>query len=187
MRAFIAIPIPVNVSSQIELYQRELACATGSVKWVESNNYHLTLKFLGEINDQMLAAIIADMQEIALNINSYDVSFNKLGYFPNGDRIRVIWLGVNEGSAETVRLSQMIAHKMCEYGYPQEKNSSIHLTLGRVRQGLTVEREFFQAIKQIDSGLKKLRFRAEGFQLIKSTLTSKGPIYTVLRQFDFNL
>jgi len=142
---------------------------------------HLTLKFLGNIEQENVQKISDVLKTIAAVFSAFNIQFSQIGAFPNHERPRVIWLGIEKGSEALRLLNNKIECELEKIGFQKEKREyKSHLTLGRVK-----------SLKNI-SGLSRLINEAEfQFQdeikidrliLFQSTLTSKGALYTPLTQ-----
>jgi 2'-5' RNA ligase len=178
MRTFIALELTDEVKSELSRAQGALKEAGADVKWVKTENIHLTLKFLGNIDDDKLEQIKKALDEIAGAFRPFEASLFKLGAFPTLDRPRVIWAGIDKGCAETEAIAKSVEESLEKLGFPKEDRSySAHLTIGLVKSG-----KIKAALKE-----KLLKFSVEprawpvdNITLFQSTLTPKGPIYTPL-------
>ncbi|HTZ11987.1 MAG TPA: RNA 2',3'-cyclic phosphodiesterase [Candidatus Margulisiibacteriota bacterium] len=184
MRAFLAIDLPENIRDTLAGIQGELKKGAADVKWVSPGNIHLTLKFLGEINDNQAEKIKAILAETAQHHQAFYIKINSLGAFPKLDYPRVIWAGALEGKAETEAIAAELEEKIIQMGIPkEEKPFACHITLGRVRSSLNKER-LVKAILGLNDSLKKetMEFPAFKITFYKSTLTPNGPLYQILNE-----
>lgn len=156
--------------------------AGADVKWVERGNIHLTLKFLGEINEKKLPPIKAALDEIAVLFSSFAISLENAGAFPTVEFPRVLWVGLGKGAKESKDIANHIDGELSKIGFDKESRPfAAHLTIGRVR---SAKNKDALAEKLSTIGLQ---FSAED-QLVKSvalfqsTLTTSGPIYTKLHE-----
>jgi len=183
MRTFIAIELPKNIKDSLSQLQAELKSSNADVKWVAPENIHLTLKFLGEIDDKKSEKIIQIIEEVAKGKNKFQVRISLLGAFPKIGSPRVIWVGIEAGDKETKEIAEELEEKIAKIGVPKEKRPfSSHITIGRLRSPL--KREILIKYLKEKSGLggKILEFSADKITLFKSTLTPKGPIYEILKE-----
>src|SRR3954469_8283022 len=104
IRTFIAVDPGAKIRDQLAAVQRELAKDTTDVKWVEENNLHLTLLFLGEVEDRELPAICRAVQQACAGQARFQLAIEGIGCFPNPRRPRIVWAGVGAGSAELIAL-----------------------------------------------------------------------------------
>ena len=183
LRAFIAVEIPPDIHKAIESKTAPLRAALDSslVRWVPSNNIHLTLKFLGDVSpanvdmlSQMLNVEVSQHQPFA-------IKFGGLGAFPNSRRPRVIWVGI-QAPDELEALQHGIEAAAATLGYPAEKRPfSPHLTVGRVKQNISST-----GMQKIRTALEKTQVGSLGtvqvsaVHLIKSDLKPTGAVYTRL-------
>ena len=180
-RIFIAIKLPDNVIQKItdvsQYFQTQLP--PEALKWVETENLHLTLKFLGEIPEETLAKVQQLLARTAAGQKPFAISVENLGMYPYSRQPRVIWLGI-QGAKPIVRLHDRL-EKALE-GIQLEKENrpfNPHLTLARVRQRTSRE-----TANQIGQTLSEFKvgslgtFEVRQIHLIESQLTPQGPIYT---------
>lgn len=182
MRAFIAIELPQEIKDFLGRIQNQLKTSGADVKWVNPENIHLTLKFLGEIDEKKMAKISEILNDIAENKNSFHIRISSLGAFPNMDFPRVIWVGIGQGDTETKAIAKELEQNLAQLGIPKEdKPFSCHITIGRTRSTLNREK-LVRSLKsaQDSAGKENLTLSVTNLALFKSTLTPKGPIYEVL-------
>src|SRR3990167_7792589 len=120
MRTFIAIELPSEIKDSLRRLQEKLKASKADVKWVEPNNIHLTLKFLGEIEDKKLEKITQIIDDTAKEKNKFQIHISSLGAFPKIDFPRVIWVGVETGDKETKQVAEELEEKTAKIGIPKE-------------------------------------------------------------------
>jgi RNA 2',3'-cyclic 3'-phosphodiesterase len=182
LRAFIAIEIPLEIKKAIAAEIASLQNGAGrAVRWVATENIHLTLKFLGEISPVNVELLSQSIQAECDQYAPFDITVNGLGCFPNSHHPRIIWIGLNI-PLELNRLQHKLETATARMGYATEdKPFSPHLTIGRVREQVTPTE-----LKNIQSTLEKLHvgslgtFTAQSVHLFKSDLKPAGPVYTSL-------
>ncbi|KPK96671.1 MAG: hypothetical protein AMJ95_12915 [Omnitrophica WOR_2 bacterium SM23_72] len=180
MRTFIAIELPEEVRESLARLQDRLKQSQADVKWVQPHNIHLTLKFLGEINEEQLAKITRVLDEVGLSKKSFQMSLSTVGAFPKMNFPRVIWVGVEKGESETKEIARALEEGVSIFGIPKEKRPfSSHITIGRVRSNLCKDK-LINDLTKIGS-LEGKEFAVTKLTLFKSTLTPKGPAYEVLK------
>lgn len=183
LRAFIALEIPTGIHQAIEQKTAPMRATLNPslVRWVPSENVHLTLKFLGDVSpsnlemlEQMLIAEVCQHQP-------FEVGFGGLGAFPNSKRPRVIWIGIH-APAGLAALQHGIQAATATLGYPDEQRSfSPHLTIGRVKQNAGSA-----GIQKIRNALEETKVgtlgtaRVSAVHLFKSDLKPTGAVYTRL-------
>jgi RNA 2',3'-cyclic 3'-phosphodiesterase len=178
VRIFIAVEVPEGeVKNRIIGSMRAVSESGADLKPVEPQNIHITLRFLGEVTTAKLESIKLELNKITFN--SFDVSLQGVGVFPDYKHINVIWVAVDEGNIGLVDLYERINNVLRGVGIPSDiRGLSPHITVARVRSGRNKEN-----LSKTISGLKDIEFgtfHVHSFHLKKSTLTSTGPIYQSL-------
>jgi 2'-5' RNA ligase len=179
IRTFIAAPIPEEIRKKLKDIQAELRRhETGAVRWTHPEGIHLTFHFLGEIEESGVKDLEEIMKEAASACRSFSCRVRGLGAFPNLQRPRVFWAGLEIGS-EAEKLHQALKAGLIRLGYPVESRAfSPHLTLGRVKSpsGLTAVISQVGAQKETELG----EFETREVILYKSDLRPGGSVYTPL-------
>jgi len=187
MRAFIAIELPQQIKDALGNLQEQLKKSGADVKWVSLENIHLTLKFLGEVDDKKLEKIIEIIDGAVKDKNTFHISISSLGAFPKINYPRVIWVGIDKGDCKTKEIAKELEEKNEKIGFPRENRAfSSHITIGRTRS--TLNREgLVQELRKLENNLgdKNLEFVVTKITLFKSTLTPGGPIYEALKETNF--
>jgi 2'-5' RNA ligase len=189
IRAFIAIPLNSALKNEILLAANKLrqVVPAGSAKWVETQNIHLTLKFLGDTDQKILNALIQDLQQEKEAIKQFAFACANLGAFPNAKNPRVIWAG-SSSSDHLIHLFKIIENICLKNNFPaEEKPFSPHITLARIKKTLEADcaNDFVNAISQF----KSCEFGEQvvnEFTLYRSDLKQSGPIYTPIHKFELN-
>lgn len=123
IRSFIAIEIPASLRHLLENLQIDFKKAEVDVRWVRPEGIHLTLKFLGNIENSDVEKISQTLQSIATTWNPFELNFHGMGCFPGPRAPRVIWVGLNQG-AECVRsLQHTLEENLAKEGFPREERS----------------------------------------------------------------
>jgi len=183
MRTFIAIELPKEVKDVLRELQDQLQSSQADVKWVAAENIHLTLKFLGERDEKKVEEISQILDEVAKENQPYEINLISLGTFPDTDHPRVVWAGIDQGDAQTRKIAQALEEKIAKVEIPKEdREFSSHITIGRVKSNINREK-LIQGLDNSKGYLagKNLLFLATQLLLFKSTLTSKGPVYEILK------
>lgn len=185
MRTFIAIPVPDEVKQYANSVKKELSQVLNDVKWVELMNYHLTLKFLGDINKNRLEDIKQKLMTVGESCPPFELSTNELGYFPSPKRPRVIWLGVEGEMEKAIFLGERVDAYLAQWDFEPEKQRNYHLTLGRIRSEQP-QSKLMQKTMDINNHRKKILFRVEEFYFMESQLSSSGPRYLPLAKIKLD-
>ena len=181
MRTFIAIELPEQIRTILSNIQDELRQTQADVKWVKPENIHLTLKFLGDIEQILVKKIHSQLDEIAQRYTCFSLYLSGLGVFPKPQYPRVIWIGVTHDQP-VLEIAKDLEKEMIKIGLPAESRPfSTHITLGRVRSGLN-RKALVEKLEFLNKNLTlpQPEFRVLGLTLFKSTLTPQGPIYETL-------
>ncbi|MCM8789577.1 MAG: RNA 2',3'-cyclic phosphodiesterase [Candidatus Omnitrophica bacterium] len=184
MRVFIAIALPKEIKLKLAKLQDELKSSGADVKWVEPDNIHLTLKFLGEIDDKQLSAVYKAIEESVKEKQAFSLRISSLGAFPKINYPRVIWLGVDKGDMEVKQIAKDLEERIQKIGIPKDDRAfSSHITIGRVRTGRNKDKlvEGLNKLAEVYSS-ESLEFEVKKITLFKSTLTPKGPIYEAIKE-----
>lgn len=140
IRAFVALNLPVEVIDRMAELQRQLreaASAAGvKARWVPPPNLHLTLKFLGSIPSESVAAIRDVLAPLLAERAAPKLALHGLGVFPDPARPRVLWAGIDEEDGAVTALAGEVDSQLAEIGFePEKRPFHPHLTLGRIKQG----------------------------------------------------
>ena len=189
MRTFIAIELPKEIKDALAQLQSQLKSTSDDVKWVEPQNIHLTIKFLGERDDKKIEKIMRILEETAKDNHPYEAKISSLGAFPKIETPRVIWVGIDKGDNETKQIAKKLEEEIAKAGIPKEERPfSSHITIGRTRSGLGLDK-LVRSLKNLEVSLaeKKLNFLVTKITLYKSTLTPKGPVYEILKEVNLKI
>ena len=183
-RVFLAINLPPDIKKSIVKRLLNLAkkISQKGVKFVDEDNLHITLHFLGDQSEARIQDIREASVDIAKNFSPFDVSFSGLDAFPNRQFPRVIFLKINEGQEELKRLREALGHSLEENGMEIDRRQwDGHLTLARVKFGQVD----FERLRFEGENAGNWRWTVDGFSLTESTLSADGPIYNTLQRFRF--
>jgi 2'-5' RNA ligase len=180
LRTFIAVAIDKTVRDRTVALQETLARSGVAVKWVEPKNLHLTLLFLGEVEDKTVPEVCRAVADCAGQHPLFEMSIEGAGCFPNLRRPRTLWVGVGEGQQELVALHDALEVPLLSLGcYRREERSyTPHLTLGRVKGNRPSDRLGDALAKQ--AGWKGGSVPVKEILVLSSQLRPEGPEYTVL-------
>ncbi len=187
MRAFLAIDLPRELKKRLFLLKPEAALGF-KLKWVEERNFHLTLKFLGDVEEKFLEKIYNELSSKTKNFDSFELEMEEVGFFGKKSMPRVVWLGIKESkSLETLVKALNKAFK--KLGFPPEREKfHPHITLFRVRSidNFSSFEEYYKKVREKAEELKGTVFQVKELILFKSTLTSKGPYYEPLYKMELS-
>lgn len=179
-RTFIAVEIDERTAGRTAAIIERLRTAGADVNWVAPRNLHLTLKFLGDVPNELVPAVAAAVQEAVQRVPPFTLEICGLGAFPHIARPRTIWLGAGQGGAEMQRLAEAVDQALRPLGFaPEARGYTTHLTIGRVRRPSA-------ALQSLSELMQRQGDQAAGVVAIEevvmmtSTLTPRGSIYEAL-------
>jgi len=178
LRLFVAVVPPDDVRAALTSIQDALTRAGGDVKWVEPENIHVTLKFLGEVTVERAAEVRAALCTIAAP--AFVMGTGDTGAFPPRGKPRVVWIGL-EDSGPLVALQAAVERVLQPLGFPgEDRPFAPHLTVGRVRSPKGVE-GLQNAIR--DTRAARQQWAVQSFTLMESRLSTRGPTYLHVEDF----
>jgi 2'-5' RNA ligase len=181
-RFFIAINLPPEVKDKLVKLQKALSQYIPNVRWVTADNLHLTLVFLGAINDLERKKVGQITQEVLKETEPFSLQVKGLGVFPEPKRVRILWAGVF-GDFALKLLNRLLFRKLTQAGFRvDEREFTAHITLGRTKAKANREIVSFLLDKY-----KEVRFGAfEVFsvEIMESQLQRSGPIYRVVEKIE---
>lgn len=184
MRAFIAVELPEEIKSYLAQIETKLKSSKADVSWVSPANIHLTLKFLGEIDEVKLNRLIPIIEQTCADNGQFPANLSSFGAFPSTNSPRVVWAGAGKGNDRFKKIVSELEEKIEKIGVDKETRPfSAHITIGRVRSGLNREKliaALNALINEPKTGFPE--FMVTKLTLFKSTLSSKGPSYTALKE-----
>jgi 2'-5' RNA ligase len=184
IRTFIAIELDHAVLKALDKLQGELKreIPGNAVRWVSSTGIHLTLKFLGDVLVEQIPLIKTGIEQASQPHDPFTVTCLGTGCFPNVQRPRVVWVGVQDLSGTLKRLQQAVEKAIAPLGYPTEaREFSPHLTLGRVQRTLSPDE-----LQRLSNFIRDRQSRqiaameVHSVSLMRSDLRSTGAVYTCL-------
>lgn len=181
LRCFIAIDIPKEIKEDIGEVINLLSKHDADIKWVKSENLHITLKFLGKTPDNLIPKIKEKISYVISSYKPFNIKIYGTGVFPTIKRPRVIWIGA-QNSDVLINLKKDIEKSMSLLGYKKEdKEFNPHLTIGRIRSQRGVQ----NVITELNDFKDKFfgNIVVESIKLMKSDLKPEGAEYTCLSDF----
>jgi 2'-5' RNA ligase len=180
MRAFIAIDLDENLRKTVRNVEKDIENLGADMKLVEPENLHITLKFLGEVNEDQVKDIVKIVSDSLKAVRSFPISFQGLNYFGNASYIRTVWIDMKEGKEDMKELIHLM-NKNLDHVKHEKNEPSAHLTIGRVRSGRN--RDALMRNIQEMSHVKFGEMEVKLVKLKESVLTKKGPIYKDIETF----
>ncbi len=180
MRAFISINLTDELHQAIDQIQLRLNRDARGIRWTRAENCHLTLKFLGDVSEEVAQSLIKELEPVGSSFDPFHLELGSIGQFPPHGPLSVLWVGTVHGEAPLRALEQAIHQRLVNAAVPfDRKPFSPHLTIGRARKG---DRPFLANAKEYENmHLGSLQVRE--FCLMESLLQPSGPVYTVRARF----
>jgi 2'-5' RNA ligase len=184
MRLFVAIDLEDSVVNKAVEVQNSLKQAGIDAKWVDKNNLHLTLKFIGEFDWSKKTELETVIRQCTRKTRKFDMSVNNVGVFPGFNRPKIVLLGVKDGAQQVIQLAHELNVGLEQLHVAKDANQFFpHLTVARLRPGNNKEK-----LREIISGPGNDCFgfvSVREITLFESKLTPSGPIYN--KQMTFEL
>ena len=194
IRAFLAVEVQDELRKQIAQVQQELrqrlsreASRAVRISWVQPTAIHLTVKFLGDVDEQLVDALRAAIGQVLREHRSIQIPLERIGAFPRPQQPRVLWVGASEQWEEGEDAKRLASlHRGIEdccatFDFaPDGRPLSPHLTLARIKEG---ERHVGQTLAKssaMDRPLSLGSLLIDSVVLMKSELRPTGPVYTKL-------
>ena len=179
MRAFFCLELESDFRRLLHEKMSHLRHSRAKVSWVKPDNLHITMKFLGEIDQQS----IEDLERVAAHViaesgvrSKVALEVNKLGAFPSLKRPRVLWAGSQSAPSEISDLANQLSGELDLMGYKQDNNRfTPHVTLGRIKDE---GRPLAELVELVDRTPPfSLGSNITGLTLMESQLSPQGSIY----------
>jgi len=189
VRTFIAVDLPSNMLVRIEEITTYFMRKTPpkALKWVDMDNLHLTIKFIGEITEDKLEPVKHILSKALEDQNAFDIEISGLGMYPNKNNPRVIWLGI-AGGKPLIQIFNSLDQALTTLDIrPEGRDFTPHLTIARVRRN--TDKATATAIGKALSQFKVDPLGAitiDQVHLYQSVLEPSGPIYTSLHSVSLN-
>ena len=184
IRTFICFELPKDVKKVILELQNRLRTFGKGVAWSRIDGVHLTLKFLGNVEEERIESIAAAVARACDGGTPIDMTLGEAGAFPNVKHPRVFWLGINESSGRLLTLQRNIESALAQFDFPKdERPFSPHLTLGRVKH-LDEPEKIARALSVYRP--PALSFTVDEVAVMKSELLQAGAAYTPLHKIKLN-
>jgi 2'-5' RNA ligase len=182
MRCFIAIQLDDAIKDQLQAVQNRLKDIGGKVSWTGRTQMHLTLQFLGDVEDEKIPKIIEAITAAAKEVSPFEFAVEKIGAFPPKGSPHILWAGISE-CPPLLKLQQRIEEMLKPLGFkPEDRSFTPHLTLGRVRErpDLLKYQNVMSENKNFSAGVQQ----TEKVILFSSDLRPAGAIYTSIAEIS---
>jgi len=181
-RTFIAIKIKVNSDFVNSLKKLQIELIKENIKWIDINNFHLTLCFVGNTNSEIVHLISNELNKQLKNYSEFSISLKKLGVFRNFNTPRVLFLGI-EINNNLIRIKEDIERILISFGYQFDvREFKPHISIARTKK--IIDRD--NLIKIFDKYKDEFRFNymVNSIYFYESILTSQGPIYKEISKIE---
>lgn len=181
IRTFIAIPLPEGNQTQLKDAVGSLRELDLNARFPDPRSIHLTLKFLGNIDETYIEEVTGVLDECCLSVPPFSVQLRGLGAFPHSARPRVLWMGVESGE-ELRELQQELENRLVALGFEvEERPFRPHLTVGRVK-GKRNFKALVQFLRSEKDDFEAGSFQVNSVSLYQSVLKPTGAEYSVLHR-----
>ncbi|MEO0025759.1 MAG: RNA 2',3'-cyclic phosphodiesterase [candidate division WOR-3 bacterium] len=175
IRSFVAVDTSATVKGELAQLLKNLKVETEfPVKWVNPEQMHITLAFLGDVTSGFIRNAESVLRHSLAGFPEFLCRLTGLGVFPSMNRARVIWAGVGAGADRVIVLQKKVVQALLQIGFvPEKRPFSPHLTLGRLRE--PVNAQFITGKSFVSS-----EWRVSEVIVYQSELRPAGPVYTPL-------
>ena len=176
MRLFFAVPVAETVKRIVSRAIDDFPISDPPWSWIRPENYHITLKFLGETDEKLLERLLDAGRAAAAAASPFELSFGRFGLFPSISRPRVLLFHAESGSERLARLAELLEEKLEPLGFERERRPfRAHLTLARVKRPLG--REILEALEKVPTLPLEARQDVGHIVLVRSVLSREGAKY----------
>jgi 2'-5' RNA ligase len=187
IRSFLAFELPVEIREQIKVISKELKKTALPVRWVKVDNIHLTILFLGSVDEDTIGDIEEKVNVVVKGFSAFKTKLNAVGAFPHWKRPRVIWIGLNGDIGRLSNLRNKLLEELKVLGFmPEKRPFRPHLTLGRFKGPIDRGEDMkwiLDRYRDINSDLYQLN----ELILYKSDLKPDGPVYTKMATWPLRM
>jgi RNA 2',3'-cyclic 3'-phosphodiesterase len=179
VRTFVAVFPPPEVRKALVGAARELP-VVGEVRWVRPENVHLTLKFLGDVLEDLPGRVAEVLEPVRERHKPFEAEPAGFGAFPSARRARILWAGIGEGSEPLRALAEDVEASLEPLGFEREDRVYMpHLTLGRARRRPVV-------LEAVESPSTVPGFSVRHVELVQSVRGDAGVTYSTLATYPLS-
>jgi 2'-5' RNA ligase len=185
IRCFVAIEIPHPIQGLLKPVQTRLQSEIRRASWTKPGNFHLTLKFLGDVGPETIEVVSGAIQNVVDAQAPFSIGLGGVGAFPNLTRPRVLWVGIKQGAVTVSDLAKSVNFELKRLGFPTDNRFHPHLTLARLRAPMNLEplQNMLRQYDTIDGSVVNVN----KITLMQSQLHPNGAIYTPLDLRHFSV
>ncbi len=156
----------------------ELRNSRADIKVVQPGLLHVTLKFLGQTDEDLVGEIEKRIDQACDGISPFDIALKGMGAFPSLSNIRVVWVGIERGEA-LAKIAAALDESVAALGFPRERRGFVpHLTLARMKSARNMGN--IQEILKANAAAEFGEYRVDRINLKKSVLSPQGPSYSTV-------
>ncbi len=187
IRSFLAFELPPEIREKIGEVSIELQKLTLPVRWVKVTNIHLTIIFLGYVDEDKIDDIKEKVNLVVKRFSIFKTRLNGIGVFPNWRKPRVIWIGLGEEIERLSNLREELQTELKVLGFkPEKRPFAPHLTIGRFKGLLDRDEELKSILDRYHDLSGDLQYLNE-LVLFKSDLKPDGPVYTKMATWQLRV
>jgi len=184
IRAFIAAPISEEVRDYLNNIINEMKRKTSNWRWVNPENIHITLKFLGYCDSEKIKEVEKTVSKSMKNAKIFSYELCDLGAFPNERNARVFWAGIKDKGKNFIKIYKLLERNLSKRGFKKERRAfTPHITIARTKKRQDIKNLFLELdLKKF--GNLSIQFN-DRIILYKSVLSPQGPSYYIIKEFIF--
>lgn len=189
VRLFVACEVPLDIQTALGGVIDQLRPYSGNaVRWVKPDGVHVTLKFLGEVQQKKLPAIKMALGEAVMRHSPFTLEFDQLGIFGGREGLRIMWVGI---AGDVLRLEALVRDVNLALGVvgfePERRPFRPHLTLGRVKDEVSTRHRAEIEVATGKIEVPQVSWRTSQISLMRSRLTPQGAMYDVVATFPLRM
>ena len=187
MRLFIAVPVEERTQNLLEeKLDKAQSDLDFDLKWVSGENLHLTLKFLGDTEEEKIDDIKEAVKNTCSNYERFNIYYDHFGAFPSTDYPKVLYFGLNENKNILINLQNELENRLHDKGFKKEdRDYEPHLTFARTRKKTDMRQLKYDFTDFIKENNIRILQKVDTVSLIESQLYRSGPVYKEV--FSINL
>lgn len=180
-RAFISFNVDDSVIEDVLCVQDDLKTfyLEDKISWIKPENFHMTLRFLGEITEETIEIVKENLSNIQLYFNMIEYFTQDIGYFPDVKSPSAIFISLKETKNYTDIFLSKLNKLFAKLNIKHSRKFAPHITLGRFKRKINEEVNLYH------EEINKFKLSFDSFNLMKSKLTSNGPIYSIVKDYKF--
>lgn len=183
IRAFLSLNLGKEEIRALRQDQAAIKHTLGSenIRWEDPDKYHLTLRFLGDIDEDIVEPLSDTLDRLKLEIDTIDFETEKIGFFPNRRFPNIMYAGLKEYENNSEALVSLIDKVIYNFEIIPDKKFIPHITFGRFSRKKRVKIN-----ASAEFSLSKIKIGFDSFSLMRSKLMPSGSEYEEISKFNFN-